>query len=503
MALLVIAFNIIFWRWLKETLYLAYAGYVAINLVAYAFSSGYAQVLLPDWPQIFDQLQKALVLSQYAATGWFFGKLLRLRRQSPRFYRFNRNASIAWLVIAVATVIGLPFQGAVYFPLGFAHISAILALTCWLLWRGRRELLAYVAAFLALYLSNGLLTACSIGLLNANQVDYLPIFASAAHMVLINIGLAQRARKAEDARRAAEQVTLSMSLHNERELEARVIQRTRALEEANRALQSEVTERTELQGQLRSALAKEREAMAAQRQFVAMVSHEFRTPLAIIDATAQRVLLQHAPEAETLSAPLAKIRRAVQRLNGLIDTFLGEERHPSQGHEVAQETLDLYALAHTCAEQHRPLATGQIDCQASSTEAAVIGDGALMALILSSLVDNAIKYSPAGSPVSLKVGSDEQRGWVDVTDHGAGIAEADHERVFDKHVRLGTVTGVGGTGLGLYIARNAARRMGGNIELDSEPGKGSRFRLWLPRAHPGLGDLLPQTAPGGTPPSRQ
>jgi signal transduction histidine kinase len=484
MALLVIGFNLIFWRWLRDRLYFSYARYVAVSVLSYAMLSGYGQILLPDWPLLGDLLQKVLVLAHLGVAGLFFGELLRFAPVLPRLHRANRWLSYGWLGLGGLTGLGLtPYWGQVILTLGFAQVTILEGVACWLIWRGRRDLLVYLIAFLLLYFGYFLTTARAVGWLgNAEMIDYLPLVATAVHMVLINIGLAQRARQAEDARRAAEQVTLSMSPHHERELEARVTQRTRALEEANAALQREIAERTELQSQLRAALATEREARSAQRQFVAMVSHEFRTPLAIIDATAQRILLQHRTEADTLTGPLGKIRRAVQRLNGLIATFLGEEQQPTQGHAVAREVLDLYALAHAGAEQHRSLSSGLIDCQPPTLPVRIVGDGALLALVLSSLVDNALKYSPPGSPVTLRVGCSATRGWVDVVDYGAGIALEDRERVFDKHVRLGVVSGVGGTGLGLYIARNATRRMGGDIELDSEPGKGSSFRLWLPLA---------------------
>jgi signal transduction histidine kinase len=484
MALLVIGFNLIFWRWLRDRLYVGYAAYVAASVLSYAMISGYGQILLPDWPLLADRLQKTLILVQLGSAGLFFGFLMRFSLVFPRLHLINRGLSYLWLSLAALTALGLtPYFGAFVLPVAFIQSTGLGAIGCWLTWHGRRDLVIYLVAFISLYASNLLLTGRALGWLgDAAIMDYSPLIASVIHLVLVNIGLAQRARQAEDARRAAEQVTLSMSLHNERELEARVNQRTRALEQANTALQREIAERTELQAQLRTALATEREAMHAQRQFVAMVSHEFRTPLAIIDATAQRILLQHGTEADTLSAPLGKIRRAVLRLNGLIDTFLGEERQPAQGHEVARDALDLHALAHHCAEQHRPLSSGLIDCQRPTEAVLVIGDGALLALVLSSLVDNALKYSPHGSPITLRVGADASRGWVDVVDYGVGIAAADRDRVFDKHVRLGVVSGVGGTGLGLFIARNAARRMGGDIELDSEPGRGACFRLWLPRA---------------------
>jgi len=483
MALLVIGFNLVFWIWLREPLHLTYSGYVLVNGISFAFMSGYAEPMVPDIPGLADHLQKGIALVQLSTLGFFFGWLFRFRRHLTRFNLLNNTVATGILGYGVLVSLGwAPYLGRATVFVGIVQLVAIESLAIWLLLRGRRELLLYLTAFTAFVLSAILLMMRALGWIgNYVLLDYLPLLTSAIHMVLINAGLAQRARLAEHARRTADQVTLSTSIQNERELEQRVIERTKALERANAALLMEVAEREELQGQLRLALAKEREALAVQRQFVAMVSHEFRTPLAIIDATAQRILLQHGADVATLSPPIQKIRRGVQRLTNLIDTFLGEERVPAQGEVVMRERLDLHVLAKTCVDQHLPLSSGLIHCPAPDEPVLVEGDAAMLTLVLSNLVDNALKYSPPGHPITLQIGHDDRRGWIDVIDYGVGIPPEEHEHVFGKHVRLGAVAGVGGTGLGLHIARNAARNMGGDIELESEVDKGSCFRLWLPR----------------------
>jgi len=486
MALLIVGFNLIFWTWLRDRLYLVYAGYVVINGLSFALMAGYPQMLLPDLPGLLDMLQKVMVLLQIASIGLFFCWLFRFHLYLPALTSINRMLSMGMLALAFSTACGITsYPGRFAASLALGQIVCIESMAIWLVIRGHRQLAIYLVAFTAFLISGCALVARALGWVdNQPAIDYLPLVGSAVHMVLINIGLAQRARRAEDERRNADQVTLSMSLQNEREMEQRVIQRTLALEKANAALQKEVCEREELQAQLSAALAKEREAMVAQRQFVAMVSHEFRTPLAIIDATAQRVLLQHPTETDTLANPMGKIRRGVHRLTDLIDTFLGEERLPPQGLEVARQPVDLYQVALRCVQQHLPLSNGMIHLPIPTEAVIVLGDAALLALVLSNLIDNAVKYSPPGSPTTVTVGRDALRGWVDVLDYGEGIATADRERVFDKHVRLGKVSGVGGTGLGLHIARNAARRMQGDIELESDVGKGACFRLWVPLANP-------------------
>ncbi len=102
--------------------------------------------------------------------------------------------------------------------------------------------------------------------------------------------------------------------------------------------------------------------------------------------------------------------------------------------------------------------------------------------MLVNLIENAVKYSPEGGPVVLRVDTENGRLRVHVSDQGLGIARADQERIFEKFYRADPqlARGVGGTGLGLYISRELVQRMGGEIEVDSEPGRGSTFTVELP-----------------------
>jgi signal transduction histidine kinase len=104
--------------------------------------------------------------------------------------------------------------------------------------------------------------------------------------------------------------------------------------------------------------------------------------------------------------------------------------------------------------------------------------------ILSNLLDNAVKYSPDGGGIRLRVAHEEAFVSFSVSDEGLGVAPPEHARIFEKFYRLDPelTRGVGGTGLGLYISRELARRMNGRITVTSEEGKGSIFKVELPIA---------------------
>jgi signal transduction histidine kinase len=237
-----------------------------------------------------------------------------------------------------------------------------------------------------------------------------------------------------------------------------------------------------------AALAAERDAVLQQRQFVAMVSHEFRTPLAVIDATAQSVelacLQSGSAPIDFLAPRQEKIRRAVRRMVSLLDNFLTHERLDFHAVSGQREVLDLRDLAleaalHWAHLLHQP---EQLQLVLGEVAVPVRVERALVALALSNLIDNAIKYSPPGRPITLRVGRSKSDGWMEVQDQGVGIDTAEQSSIFDKFYRSGTAQAVPGAGLGLYLVRAIARSQGGAVEVESQSGQGARFNLKLPLA---------------------
>ena len=114
-------------------------------------------------------------------------------------------------------------------------------------------------------------------------------------------------------------------------------------------------------------------------------------------------------------------------------------------------------------------------------DAAVLADGSRLAIILRNLVDNAFKYSPRGSEVTIRIVAGESRISVEVRDLGPGIPAADRERVFHRFERLTATQHIGGIGIGLHLSRELARRMGGDLSVAESDG-GACLRLVLPQA---------------------
>jgi PAS domain S-box-containing protein len=218
--------------------------------------------------------------------------------------------------------------------------------------------------------------------------------------------------------------------------------------------------------------------------FVATASHELRTPLAAIYG-AVRTLRREDIELreEDHAAFLQIIEDESVRLTRIVDQILLAGQLDADAVEFSLEPCDPVQLASGVIESaalHLP----------DGISLRVEGDGVRPILcdvnklrqVLVNLVDNAIKYSPEGGEVEIRVGAENGQCRIEVADHGLGIPSSERERIFEKFYRLDPqlAGGVGGSGLGLYICRELVERMNGRLDVDSEPGEGSRFTVALP-----------------------
>ena len=226
-----------------------------------------------------------------------------------------------------------------------------------------------------------------------------------------------------------------------------------------------------------------REAHARQRRFVADASHEMRTPLAAIRASAESALAGQRSEAD-LRRALAIAAGSAERLTGITNDLLmlarSEELAPR---EAAQFDLSVAVveIVEAYASAHPGLAAARLGVV---PDVLVAADPAEIERIVANLLDNAYRYGGGseGRPPRVTTGSTEREAFVEVSDVGPGIAAADLERIFEPFYRVSAhAGGPEGTGLGLAIAASLARRNRGRLSVVSEPGGGATFRLGLPR----------------------
>jgi signal transduction histidine kinase len=239
---------------------------------------------------------------------------------------------------------------------------------------------------------------------------------------------------------------------------------------------------------LEGHLERERRLTAQQRDFVSMASHEFRTPLNIIDGQAQRLIklkTQIAPD--DIAERALSIRRAVQRITGVMERLLGASsaETPSDTMAVHFERLDLNALLREVLKTHRESApNAQIIEKLERDPVMGEADAALLFQALSNIVANSIKYSGAKPNIRVEAHREGDRFVVKIIDRGIGIASEDIGEIFELYRRGRNAAEFSGTGVGLYFVKTVLGHHNGEVSAESIEGQGSTFTVVLPVERP-------------------
>lgn len=236
--------------------------------------------------------------------------------------------------------------------------------------------------------------------------------------------------------------------------------------------------------QLARDLAQERETSFHQRQFLAMVSHEFRTPLAVIAGTLDN-LRTVTPDVASIRQRHDKIQRAVQSLVRLTEDCLADARLSAGSLRLEPQPTDLVKLVREAASQLEVAAQHRfvLSVNVPGTGLPFIGDPTLLRIAISNVLNNAAKYARGGD-IRVDVRAREAYWIVGIEDRGPGIPAAQAGQVFERY-RQGRRTGDpdrGGYGLGLFVAREIARVHGGDLRLAANTPGGCRFEFQFPSA---------------------
>jgi PAS domain S-box-containing protein len=234
-------------------------------------------------------------------------------------------------------------------------------------------------------------------------------------------------------------------------------------------------------------VTQERSLRQLQTEFVATVSHELRTPLAAVYGAA--MTLRHHRDAlsdEDRDRLFSIVYDEADRLSHIVDDVLWASRLDAGRVEFAISSFEPELVASSVVNAARTHAPPDISFEVKTSTGVrpIAADQEKVRQVLGNLVDNAVKYSPNGGIVALRIESNGATIRFVVVDEGIGIPAAEQPRIFEKFYRLdpNQTRGVGGTGLGLYICRELVRRMNGRIWVDSEEGEGSTFYVELPVA---------------------
>ncbi|HUS17364.1 MAG TPA: ATP-binding protein [Chloroflexia bacterium] len=242
-------------------------------------------------------------------------------------------------------------------------------------------------------------------------------------------------------------------------------------------------------------------SFAAQRQFVADSSHELRSPLTVIRGNL--ALLHRTPDALERAAIARLIEDEAARMSRLVDNllFLAQlEETEREGSPLDRRPVELDSLLLTVYQQARSMTERHTILLGEEDAITIDGDRDQLQQLLLNLVDNAIKYTPAGGTIVLGLRGERDCALLEVRDTGMGIPAANLPLIFDRFYRVDKTRSrrAGGAGLGLAIVQEIAASHGGRVEVDSTPGEGSLFRVVLPRTVPHVPPALTSAATPST-----
>jgi PAS domain S-box-containing protein len=247
---------------------------------------------------------------------------------------------------------------------------------------------------------------------------------------------------------------------------------------------------------LEEALQQEKNINAMQRQFVAMTSHEFRTPLAIIDGAAQRIQRKKGEmEAAFLAEKTQQIRSAVARMVELMESFLSAGRMETGKIELSLVDCSLHKLVEQAIKRQKLSSQHhRFDADFSRLPPVIRCDALGISQVLTNLLSNAVKYAPRAPDITIRGWEEDGFVFLSVKDEGVGIDAEDVPKLFQPYFRARTSTGIAGTGIGLSLVKQIVTLHDGDIFVESERGKGTCFTLVLPVQGPAAKDTA-ETAP--------
>ena len=234
---------------------------------------------------------------------------------------------------------------------------------------------------------------------------------------------------------------------------------------------------------------RETETAAMRSNFVASVSHELKTPLTSIRAHAETLLLGRAPARETTTDYLRTIVNESERLTRLVESVLDFSRieQGRKTYQLQETPLDEVVRSAAKAMEYPLSQLGfALTISSDGTAPIVSADREALAQAILNLLGNAMKYSGDARNIEMRFGTRNSDAFVDIVDHGIGIAPTDQARIFERFHRVQSVetTGIAGTGLGLTLALHVVEAHCGRIAVVSQPGLGSTFSVCIPlQAH--------------------
>jgi signal transduction histidine kinase len=467
-------YNLFVFYFVREKLFLVYAGYATALGMGMMAGNGFSRLILwPDWVA-FDSIAQYFFFSVAGGLLVLLTRGFVAARRGSLFDRACLASAMFYGVIAVLLLssVWLDFKTrwvnqALMLCGAFAVVVIVAGV--FLSWRsGRSGLRFFMASWMVLCMGIFTASARMMGWLPTNGVTaYALQLSSVFEMFFLFLALA-------DQWRLDRKVRVQAQIN---EMEIRDLY-TATLLMTKENLEDTVKQRTE---QLELALANERQTLAQYVRFGAMISHEFRNPLAIINSQLSLMHKEHERGQLQLEQRLSIVGNATKRLTSMFDKWLQSDKVQKTMDDLVPHRVPLpqwlqnfvYFNAHSFGGM-------PLELKLHPDAAFVVVDEYLLEIVLSNLIDNARKYAGVDARVIIETRLKPGYVGIAVTDNGPGIRGEHQARVFEEYFRVSPQSGVPGMGLGLSIVSRIAKAHGGELALYSEAGQGCSFCLWLP-----------------------
>lgn len=454
-ALIIALINLVIFVRIRDRIFLFFSLYILAICINHLAIQGMLPLIWPD---------SAHLVSHYLI-GMSTGSVLIILCcflsalfDTPRFPWVHRYLMLVAL-LGVLTMVSVPLNFyATMMSLTIVGLITTLLLMLWLssgaIRRGEPAGMIYLLAF---GISSFAYIAHVLRMLGLIPLAWWNIhtiqFATLLNMVLMTLALTERLHTAEK----------------------------KAMQAVRESEQKAVELAHEMTGELRDALTNEKQIIQRQTRFLSMLSHEYRTPLAIIQANLN--LLELEERANTGNIRIVNtMKHALSRLVELLEVSLQHEKLGNFAREPQREKIELTGLIDEVidkAEGFWPERTF-IFTPSQSAKHTVIGEPSQLRTALLNLLDNACKYSPDDLPIMLITRSTDGHVEVDIVDQGSGVAPDEVSSLFEKHYRGKNSKNIIGSGLGLWIVHQTIKNHGGSISIEPGNKVGTCARLILP-----------------------
>ena len=467
-------YGVVIFAGIKKKLFVIYSAYILTACMGMLSGNGYGRLFVwPDWP-LFDEISQSLFLSLTAFFATWFARRFVGGESRSRLDQALMVSQTLFAFIFVMTFLGVMVPGLLRITNQVLLVNSMVmgSLVSVAGYRGYKKGIPGVRFFLAgwIILWAGVCIAAlrAFGWVPSNGLtSYAVQITTAIEMLMVALALGEFLREEHLAHLAVQKNVLATK--------QALLDLSQASEEK---LRQAVKERTE---QLHTSLQQEKYLREQYVRIGSMISHEFRTPLSIIQSQSSLMRKEYSNGIDQTEKRLDAITGAASRLKVMFDKWLQSDSLNETLEALEIKSLGLRSWVQKLLQNHAHLLLNHaVSVQLPAQVDTVFADDYHLDLALSNLLDNAAKYSPANSTITISARIKSGFVGVAVTDQGPGIADKEQDKVFKEFFRVAPESQVRGVGLGLSIVKRIVQAHHGHIELTSKAGSGSTFCIWLP-----------------------